>query len=239
MAPHSRIILVRHAQAEHNVTFDWSIPDAPLTPLGKTQATALAPLIPQLQREVDLIATSPLTRTVQTTLRAFAPAITRLGGPGKIALLPQAQEVNAVPCDTGRSRSQLEHDPDFAGLDLEPLVEGWNSKSGFWAADEGVVAERAAWVRRWLRSRKEGTIVLVAHGDILRRIVAGPGGVSGGPGWKNAEVRVYRFDSRYVEGEECYLDEKGVVAAAGGWDVTSTEAQVLATEGGAEIEGKL
>ncbi|KAK0943731.1 hypothetical protein LTR48_002277 [Friedmanniomyces endolithicus] len=231
MAPHSRIILVRHAQAEHNVTFDWSIPDAPLTPLGKTQATALAPLIPHLQREVDLIATSPLTRTVQTTLRAFAPAINRLGGPSKIVLVPEAQEVNAVPCDTGRSRSQLQHDPDFVGLDLEPLTEGWNSKSGFWAPDEGVVAQRAAWVRRWLRGRKEGTIVLVAHGDILRRIVAGPAGVSGGPGWKNAEVRVYRFDPGYVEGEECYLDEKGVVAAAGGWDVTSTEAEVLASEG--------
>ncbi|KAK3044224.1 hypothetical protein LTS18_001848, partial [Coniosporium uncinatum] len=91
MAPNSRIILTRHAQAEHNVDLDYSskphphqtaapqviklnlpclnpVPDAPLTPLGRKQAASLAPQIPSLQSQADLIVTSPLKRTLQTTL---------------------------------------------------------------------------------------------------------------------------------------------------------------------------
>ncbi|TKA42733.1 hypothetical protein B0A55_13460, partial [Friedmanniomyces simplex] len=160
MAPDSRIVLTRHAQAEHNVTFDWS---------SKKQAASLAPQIPDLQQEVDLIATSPLTRTIQTTRRGWAPAIQRLGL-ANVVLLPQAQEVNDLPCDTGRPRQHIEREADFQGLDLAPLTEDWTSKRGFWAPDEETVSRRARWVRQWLRARPERTIVLVAHGDILRRI---------------------------------------------------------------------
>jgi len=49
MAPHSRIILVRHAQAEHNVTFDWSsktLPNQTKTKQPQLSSTDLQPQSP-------------------------------------------------------------------------------------------------------------------------------------------------------------------------------------------------
>ncbi|KAH9841202.1 Phosphoglycerate mutase family [Teratosphaeria destructans] len=228
MAPNSRIILTRHAQAEHNVDLDYSIPDAPLTPLGKKQAATLAPQIPQLQHDADLIVTSPLRRTLQTTRLGFAPALRRLGIEN-VVCLPQAQECNDLPCDTGSPRHVLEADAEFAGFDLSNLPDDWTSKRGVWAADPPALAARARWVRRWLRDRPEQTIVLVAHGDILRHITAGPDGPSAYP-WKNAEARVFGFEGGSVETDECFLDGERVVAAAGGYAPTSTEGDLRHAE---------
>lgn len=89
------IYLVRHAQAEHNVAEDWSIADAPLTALGRQQARDLNEATASgLQKEVQLVVTSPLRRTMATTLDGFPKAIERLGGRSKIVLLPEAQECN-------------------------------------------------------------------------------------------------------------------------------------------------
>ncbi|KAI1134359.1 phosphoglycerate mutase-like protein [Hypoxylon sp. FL0543] len=230
MAPNSRLILTRHAQAEHNVDLDYSIPDAPLTPLGKKQAASLARLIPELQREADVVISSPLRRTLQTTYLGWAPAIERLGGLKNVVLLPQAQECNDLPCDTGSSREVLEKDPEFAVFDLAPLTPDWNSKKGFWAPSEEALYNRARWVRRFLRDRPEKNIVLVSHGDILRRITSHPAtGPSTYP-WKNAEVRIFEFDPLYVDTEECFLHQRENVAAAGGYEPTSTEVEIELAE---------
>ncbi|KAI1650584.1 phosphoglycerate mutase-like protein [Daldinia loculata] len=226
MAPNSRLILTRHAQAEHNVDLDYSIHDAPLTPLGKKQAASLARLIPDLQKEADVIISSPLRRTLQTTYLGWAPAVERLGGLKNVVLLPQAQECNGLPCDTGSAKEVLEADPEFAVFDLTPLTPDWTSKKGFWAPSEEALTARARWVRQYLRGRSERNIVLVAHGDILRRITADPlTGPSDYP-WKNAEVRIFEFDPQYVDTEECFLYQKENVAAAGGYGPTSTELEI-------------
>lgn len=81
-------------------------------------------------------------------------------------LLPELQEVNHHPCDTGSSRAFLEEHDEFvkAKLDFSQIDESeqrwgveWTSKTGFFDADN--VVERAKWVRRWLRERKENEIV--------------------------------------------------------------------------------
>ncbi|KZP08401.1 phosphoglycerate mutase-like protein [Athelia psychrophila] len=220
MAPTSRIILCRHSQAEHNVDLDYSIPDAPLTALGKQQSGALAPLIPDLQKEVDLIISSALKRTLQSTKLGWGPAVERLGIRNVICL-PQAQECNAFPCDTGSPRVHLESLDEFKAFNFELLTPDWDSKQGFYAADPVSLKNRAKWVRQYLRSRSEGTIVLVAHGDILRRITCTADGDSDYQ-WRNAEVRIFEFDSKTVDSEECYLHQKQNVAAAGGYAQTST-----------------
>merc|ERR1711964_529225 len=115
MAPNSRIILTRHAQAEHNVDLDYTIPDAPLTPLGKKQAAAMAPQVKQLQQEAEVVVSSPLKRTLQTTKLAWGPAVERLGIENVICL-PEAQECNALPCDTGSAKEVLEKDPELKGF---------------------------------------------------------------------------------------------------------------------------
>lgn len=242
MAPNSRIILTRHAQAEHNVGLDYSsmysivekthcyfniliVPDAPLTPLGKKQAASLAPQIPKLQKEADLIVSSPLKRTLQTTKLGWGPAVERLGIKNVICI-PQAQECNEFPCDTGSPKETLEKDPEFADFDLSRLTPDWTSKRGFWSMDHDAIANRAKWVRQFMRDRPEKNIVLVAHGDILRAITSSPNGFS--PyGWKNAEVRIFDFDPKWVDKDECYLHEETAVGAAGGYAPTSTEADLI------------
>ncbi|POY73120.1 hypothetical protein BMF94_3813 [Rhodotorula taiwanensis] len=198
------IYLTRHAQAYHNVAEDWSIPDAELTPLGRDQSAALRKDTERtFQRHVDLIVSSPLRRPMQTALIGCAPLIERLNGQGKpMILLPELQEVNDLPCDTGSARKDLESNPEFASLDFSPLEPSplpshwssaptWTSKRGLF--DPNRCQERARWVRRWLRDEThpdEKHVVVVAHGDILR--VIADGHRSDKP-WANAEVRAFRF----------------------------------------------
>lgn len=184
-----------------------------------------------LQKEADVIISSPLKRTLQTTYLGWAPAIERLGGLKKVVCLPQAQECNALPCDTGSPREVLEADPEFAVFDLAPLTPDWTSKQGFWAASDEALYNRARYVRQFLRERPEHNIVLVAHGDILRRITARPGKGPSTYQWKNAEVRIFEFDPEYVDTEDCFLHQKENVAAAGGYGPTSTELEIEQAEG--------
>ena len=69
MAP--TIILIRHGEAEHNATLNWDILDPPLTALGQHQCKDLEKHLKTnlpLADKVEVIITSPFTRTVETTL---------------------------------------------------------------------------------------------------------------------------------------------------------------------------
>ena len=54
------LILIRHAQAEHNATSDWSIRDPPLTELHESLKAR------KIGNEVELIVVSAQRRTLQT-----------------------------------------------------------------------------------------------------------------------------------------------------------------------------
>lgn len=120
----------------------------------------------------------------------------------------------------------LEADPEFAEFNLESLTPDWTSKQGFWAASDEALANRAKWVRHFLRGRPEKTIVLVCHGDILRQITATPQRGVSTYMWKNAEARIFEFDPKFVDQDECYLYQRENVAAAGGYAPTSTELEI-------------
>ena len=105
----------------------------------------------------------------------------------------------------------------------------WTSKQGFWAADYESLQNRAKWLRQWLKNRPEQTIVLVAHGDILRRITSTPAGPSEYM-WKNAEARIWEFDPKSVDSDDCWLYQRENVAAAGGYGPTSTEMDIAEAE---------
>lgn len=135
---------------EHNVDSDWYILDAPLTKLGRQQARELNESTQDsLQQDVELIVSSPLRRTMSTTLDGYPKAIESLGGKGKLVLLPDAQECNdcksgyrqpvlamltdtrirlskqyySDPCDTGSDRSFLEKDPEYQGSETVSLLD--------------------------------------------------------------------------------------------------------------------
>ncbi|KAF7790765.1 hypothetical protein EIP86_001722 [Pleurotus ostreatoroseus] len=119
----------------------------------------------------------------------------------KVVVLPQLQEANDLPCDTGSPREELEANPEYAGLDFSGLTPDWNSNKGFYAATTPALQQRARWVRRWLRDRPEREIVVVAHADILRIITEG---YNSHRWWANAEVREYTFrdeEEKDVQGE--------------------------------------
>lgn len=174
-----------------NVADDYSIPDAPLTALGKTQAAALADdaKADVARSQIQLVASSALKRTLQTTLIGWADTVARLGGRSAIAAMPQLQECNDFPCDTGSPRSVLEADQELEGVDLSLLTPDWTSKQGFYAPTPQALQARTEWVRQWLKSRPESTILIVAHGDFLRLLT----GVQ--HPWKNTELQEWSLDT--------------------------------------------
>ena len=114
------------------------------------------------------IVCSPLRRTLETMLLAFDADAIRARGI-KVVLLAALQETGPHPCDTGSldiadkfaDRADV---LDFSDLGSEDgRTDGWTSKKGFWAAESTALGERAAWVRRWLRSRPEKRIAVVSH----------------------------------------------------------------------------
>ena len=219
---------------------DSIVPDAPLTPLGRKQAAALAPKIPQLQDKVEAVVTSPLKRTLQTTLLGWGPAVKRLGI-ANVICHPGAQECNDFPCDTGVPKEELAKISEFDGFNFSQLTPDWTSKQGFYAADRESIAKRARSVRHYLRDRPEKEIALVAHGDFLRQITCD----SQQPSeymWKNAEVRMFTFDPETVDSEACLLKFEGAVNGAEGYgfgDRELLEDVEVSGEANGEANGKL
>jgi len=183
---------VRHAQGYHNLMFaNQSMHDPSLTPLGEEQCRRLAQVFPFHER-VDLVVASPLRRTIYTALIGFEPEFRR----GlKIIALPEAQEVAALPCDTGSDVALLQAEFRDVPVDFSLVGEGWTSKRGKWAADPGPVEKRAREVRQWLKARPEQNIVLVTHGAFLHYLTEDWSDCA--TGWSNTEFRSYTFLDEY------------------------------------------
>ena len=155
---------VRHAQGYHNLSLaNHSMPDPSLTPLGQEQCRNLAKSFPY-HDSVELLVSSPLRRTLYTTLYGFAPELER--GMTIIAL-PEAQEVGDVPCDTGSDPEKLREEMKGEPVDLRRVKKGWNTKKGRWAPTADALEKRARETRQWLKVRPEKEIVLVTHGGFL------------------------------------------------------------------------
>lgn len=122
----------------------------------------------------------------------------------KIVALPEAQETGAEPCDIGSNPEVLEKEFETVPLDLSLVHEGWNSKTGRWAADADAIRERAVFVRRWLRDREEDVICLVSHGGFLHHVNEDWDGFgeAKGTGWANCEWRTYEFKDGVGAGDE-------------------------------------
>ena len=180
----STIYLVRHAESVHNVTKDFSLRDPGLTELGFTQASSLAASFPALS-SIAAVVTSPLTRTIETTIAGFGAILDkkfvggirgREGG-AKLILDPDLQERSDLPCDTGSELGTLRS--RFPDLDISSLGEEWYVKEGAHAADDAAVAARARSVRRRLQSladelveggvpETKRDIVVVTHGVFMQ-----------------------------------------------------------------------
>jgi broad specificity phosphatase PhoE len=174
MATKSTIYLVRHAESAHNVSKDFNHRDPGLTEAGFVQAAALTKTFPSLS-SIGVILSSPLTRTIETTLAAFSTVLSKEEGAAKLILDPDLQERSDLPCDTGSDVAVLE--AKFPGLDYSALGEGWHAKTGAYTADDEAVAARAEGVRKKLlrlareleasgSERKD--VVVVTHGVFMK-----------------------------------------------------------------------
>ena len=99
--------------------------DTSLTALGEAQCHELSREFPS-KPPVDLLVSSPLRRTIQTTLLGFKKQIE---SGVKVELLAELQEATELPCDTGSSRDVLEKEELFRGLDFSGLPDDWTSKA--------------------------------------------------------------------------------------------------------------
>ncbi|OBT50676.1 hypothetical protein VE04_08705, partial [Pseudogymnoascus sp. 24MN13] len=146
---------------------DHSKPDPGLTENGfKTQCTELAihlqTALP-LAQSIDLIVTSPMRRTLQTTEQSLGWLIRR-GVP--VILLAMLQENSAKPCDTGTAISSMKEEwPQFNWDGVDPL---YPSKTGLYEFSKEGITRRAIEVRKWLRDRPEKVIAVVSHSGFMR-----------------------------------------------------------------------
>lgn len=170
--------------------------DPPLTPLGEQQCRDLCAKFPY-HPSVNLVVTSPLRRTIQTSLIAFESEMSR--GIECVAF-PEVQETSDLPCDTGSNLSIIKEDFKDRPVNFNLVSEDWNSKQGKWQADGKAIEARCRQARKWLKMRNEEAIVVVTHGGLLHYLTedwTGAGKFQG-TGWENVEFRSYRF----VDGDD-------------------------------------
>lgn len=191
--------LVRHAQGFHNVAGDkdpenylsYDYLDASLTTLGWEQVDNLRKHVEAtgLSKKIELVITSPLTRTMQTAVGAFGggayidgvgvtplmvadagnsgrPAISSLNCPPFIAVEPCREHLGVHPCD--KRRSKREYESLFPAIDFS-LIE--NDEDILWKEDvretNEEVAARGMGFLKWLWTRKEKEIAIVSHSGFL------------------------------------------------------------------------
>ena len=170
---------VRHAQGFHNVDAEISKRpeglDARLTDEGQRQCAVLAAQVGALMP--DLIVSSPLTRTMQTTALCFGKQLA--AGVPLIALESVRETVNYL-CDARRPLSVIVDEVQAAGVNVDTSGcthehdELWaayerqhGSQQAFGghreSADLPAIAERARAAFAWLGARPEQEIVVVSH----------------------------------------------------------------------------
>eukprot|EP00932_Pfiesteria_piscicida_P007317 SRR837773.1736.p1 GENE.SRR837773.1736~~SRR837773.1736.p1 ORF type:complete len:234 (+),score=84.44 SRR837773.1736:67-702(+) len=147
--------------------------DSPLTEIGRSQARALQPRTRALAPE--LVVVSPLTRTAQTAMLAFAHLLPTGGGGsgggggngGAAAAFVAHEACHEIAgvhtCDRRRSLTELRREFPFIDYDQAGLKE----EDPFWSETEREplprLADRGYELLMWLRDRSEKDVAVVSH----------------------------------------------------------------------------
>ncbi|KAL3137781.1 hypothetical protein ABBQ38_005041 [Trebouxia sp. C0009 RCD-2024] len=201
---HSKVIyLIRHGQGFHNVaghkdssqylSYDWE--DAHLTEYGWQQAEALNKHIANLPNrlQVDLVISSPLTRTLETATGVFASevwtnesqgvplmreqpakqehqaahsAMSTAGCPPFVAHELCREHLGRHPCDKRRNLSHYKQ--HFPAVDFS-LIE--TEEDELWGPDfreeKDHIKARGLRFMQWVMTRPESRIAVVSHSSFL------------------------------------------------------------------------
>ncbi|KAF2707152.1 phosphoglycerate mutase-like protein, partial [Pleomassaria siparia CBS 279.74] len=184
------LLLIRHAQALHNVASDWSLLDPPLSGLGEKQCAELQESLKkeEIANEVDVIVVSAMRRTLQTAKLGLDFLITGKG----IKVEPDAlwQENADKPCDTGSPISVMASefpDFDFSAVDPSYPDKTTHLSTNPYAFTRRAILARGQTCLRNLYSRPEKVIAVVSHSGFLRTAVCHRR-------FFNADYRIFEFD---------------------------------------------
>uniref|UniRef100_A0A0B7KGD0 Phosphoglycerate mutase n=1 Tax=Bionectria ochroleuca TaxID=29856 RepID=A0A0B7KGD0_BIOOC len=235
MAP--RIVLIRHAQALHNVNKEYDIHDPPLTELGVEQCALLRQSLrdrfaslPLELGEVAIIA-SPMRRTLQTAQLSLDWLVDR--GIKIVAnadwqditdllltnnVLTQSRSENSdKPCDTGSPISDVS--AEFPSVDygsLDPVYpDKTSAEATRYAHTRSSILSRGKRGLADLYSRPEKIIFVVSHSGFLRVGVVG---------WwfANADYRLFDFVAeKGGEGQFDLIQDETTLAGGLGLSRTS------------------
>ncbi|KAL1303675.1 hypothetical protein AAFC00_007029 [Neodothiora populina] len=215
------LILIRHGEALHNVEKDYSIPDPVLTKLGRKQCADLHEQLKEslpLAQQVEAIVSSPMVRTIETTLIGLDWLIKKSI---PIELDPLWQENSSKPCDTGSPVAELKK--RFSDLDWSPVESTtYPDKTGPgspYAFTKTAVLARGQTCLKNLYQRKEKVVAVVAHSGFLRCAVSHNL-------YANADYRVFDFVSN-TDPEKPELAEWDLTADNGGGMGTSEKGRVV------------
>lgn len=183
------LVLIRHAQALHNVASDWSFHDPKLSDLGELQSRELHESLKasKIGDDIELIVVSPMRRTLQTATIGLDWLIKK-----GILVHPDArwQENADKPCDTGSPISVMEHEfplYDFSTVDSRFPDKTTNLATNPFAFTQKAILARGQACLRSLYSRPEKVIAVVSHSGFLRTAVCNRA-------FFNADWRVFTYD---------------------------------------------
>ncbi|KAI1438428.1 phosphoglycerate mutase-like protein [Xylaria sp. CBS 124048] len=204
------LILIRHAQAEHNASQDYDIHDPSLTALGHQQCAELREdlMANSLVQQAELILTSPMRRTIQTALSTVDWLVEK---GVKIQADADWQENSAKPCDIGSAIAKIAK--EFPGIDYASVDPVWPDKisptgSRYHYTKEAVLARAQAALRK-LYERPEKVIIVMSHSGFLRLGVTGC--------WFfNADYRVFDFAAMETPESPYRLEEHASTSQRGG-----------------------
>ncbi|OAL06936.1 phosphoglycerate mutase-like protein [Phaeosphaeriaceae sp. SRC1lsM3a] len=188
------LLLIRHAQALHNVAGDWSFHDPKLSELGELQSRELHESLQasKIGNEVELIVVSAMRRTLQTATIGLDWLIQK-----GIEVVPDAnwQENADKPCDTGSPIGIMAKEfPtfDFSGVDSSYPDKTTNLASNPYAFTEKAILARGQTCLKALYDRPEKVIAVVTHSGFLRTAICNRM-------FFNADWRVFTFDEDAME----------------------------------------
>lgn len=186
-----KVHLVRHAEGVHTLFPDGrTIPDAQLSQRGYDSAEDLGRrLISEHSNTICTIISSPLRRTIQTSLAAFHRALhtkyyptnSGRGAQDGVRLVLDAnlQEIDDLPCNTGSPREELIDQFPELHDEISLLHPRWYVKSG----PESPLPPRARRKEQILKrleqafqessDSKKTDVVVVAHGGVIEMLVRG------------------------------------------------------------------
>ena len=153
--------------------------DARLTPKGEAQCRSLrdSAAMSRVRPRLQLVVSSPFTRTLQT---AFL-AIGRADAPGAVPHVATElirERIGPYTCDGHRTVAALR--ADFPGVDFAPALAGTTAAAEDrlfherkeHGADERLCQERIAEFVAWVMARDEAEIAVVAHKHALKYLLA-------------------------------------------------------------------